>query len=218
MLQKSKPQPAGKNKTIRRTMKLNQGRMIAAISLLLMGGGAKAAVFEYVASLSGPNESPANSSPGTGQAEVFFDDVAQTLRVVVSFSGLESGTTASHIHAPTPQPFSGTAGVATTTPFFPNFPLGVTSGTYDHTLDLTSSSSYNPAFVTAHGGSVAASEAALIAALNSGESYLNIHTDTHPGGEIRGFLALVPETTSTAGLMTIAILALCGFAPRRLRV
>ena len=172
-------------------------------------------MFEYVANLSGPNESPANSSPGIGTAEVFLDDVAQTLRVVVSFSGLEAGTTASHIHAPTSQPFSGTAGVATTTPTFPNFPLGVTSGTYDHTLDLTSSSSYNPAFVTANGGSVAASEAALIAALNSGESYLNIHTSAHTGGEIRGFLAQVPETTSTAALMTIAVLAICGLARYR---
>jgi hypothetical protein len=193
-------------------MKLNQGRIVAAISLLLMGGGAQGAVFEYDASLTGPGESPPNSSPGTGQAEVFFDNVAQTLRVVVSFSGLEAGTTASHIHAPTPQPFSGIAGVATTTPFFPNFPLGVTSGTYDHTLDLTQSSSYNPAFITANGNTVSGAEAALIAALNSGESYLNIHTTAHTGGEIRGFLVLVPETTTTAGLMTMAMLSMCGLA------
>src|ERR1700732_86713 len=43
------------------------------------------------------------------------------------------------------------AGGATTVPAFSGFPLGVTSGTYDHVLDLTSASSYNPAFVTMQG-------------------------------------------------------------------
>jgi hypothetical protein len=69
----------------------------------------------------------------------------------VSFSGLLGTTTASHIHCCTPTPLSGTAGVATTTPTFAGFPLGVTSGTYMNTLDLTLASSYNPAFVTANG-------------------------------------------------------------------
>jgi hypothetical protein len=44
--------------------------------------------------------------------------------------------------------------VATTLPTFAGFPLGVTSGTYINTLDLTLASSYNPAFVTANGGSM----------------------------------------------------------------
>src|SRR5262249_15025453 len=110
------------------------------------------------------------------------------------------------------QPFSGTAGVATTTPSFPGFPLNVTSGTYDHTLDLTQSSSYNPAFITANRNTVSGAAAALIAALNSGESYLNTHTTAHPGGQIPGLLVLVLETTATAGLMTIAMLSMCGLA------
>jgi hypothetical protein len=140
-----------------------------------------------------------------------FNDSANTLEVMVTFSGLEAGTTASHIHAPTSAPFTGTAGVATTTPFFPGFPLGVTFGTYDHVLDLSSAASYNPSFVTANGG-IPGAEAVLIGALNDGESYLNIHTTQFPGGEIRGFLVQVPEMTSTAGLMMIATLAMIGLA------
>ena len=40
------------------------------------------------------------------------------------------------------------------------FPLGVTSGTYDNTLDMTQATSYNPAYVTATGGTTAGAEAA----------------------------------------------------------
>jgi hypothetical protein len=159
---------------------------------------ANAAVFQYQANMSGPNESPTNSSPALGFAYVTLNTTANTLSVDLAFGGLTGPTTAAHIHAPTPSPFSGTAGVATTTPYFAGFPIGVTSGTYSNTLDLTQSSSYNPAYVTSSGGTVAQAEAALIAAITSGESYLNIHTSTFGGGEIRGFLVAVPEPSSLA--------------------
>ena len=51
--------------------------------------------------------------------------------------------------------------MATTAPSFVGVPLGVTSGTFNATLDLTLASSFNPAFVTAGGGTVADAEAAL---------------------------------------------------------
>jgi hypothetical protein len=109
--------------------------------------------------------------------------------------------------------------VATTLPSFPGFPLGVTSGTFDNTFDLTMSSSYNPAFVTAQGGTVAGAEAALETALLAGKTYINIHTMNFPGGEIRGFLAAVPGAVpepATWAMMLIGFLGL-GFAFRRSR-
>lgn len=162
----------------------------------------------YVATLTGPNESPPNASPGTGNAIVTFDNVANTMQVQVSFSGLTSGTTASHIHCCTAVPFTGTAGVATTTPTFPGFPLGVTSGTYNQTFDLTLASTYNSAFISANGGTPASAEAALAAGLAAGEAYLNIHTSNFPGGEIRGFLVAPEPTTILLG--GAALLALAG--------
>jgi hypothetical protein len=188
---------------------------MTVLSLLLAAPVGQSAVFEYEATLSGASEPPPTASPGTGFVEVLFNDSAQTLEVKVNFSGLLGTTTASHIHAPTAAPFTGNAGVATTVPYFLGFPLGVTFGTYDHVLDLTSASSYNPAFVTANGGTVAGAETALINALNEGRSYLNIHTTMFPGGEIAGYLALVPETPSTALLLLMAVLALAGFARYR---
>ena len=169
---------------------------IAAVFAIMLAGASQisyADTLVFGASLSGPAESPPNTSPGIGSTTVTYNTVAHTLRVQITFSGLVAGTTASHIHTPTAVPGVGTAGVATTVPTFAGFPLGVTSGTYDNTLDLTNLSSYNPAFVTANGGTAASAEIALMNGISTGRAYLNIHTTTFPGGEIRGFLGPVPE-------------------------
>lgn len=182
-------------------MKTIFGFTLLTIVLLGCVQNSRADTIVFVGNLSGPAEATPNNSPGVGTTTVTYDSVAHTLRVQIQFSGLTGITTASHIHAATPTPFTGAAGVATTLPTFANFPLGVTSGTYDNTLDLTSAGSYNPAFVTANGG-IAAAEAALIAALAEGRAYLNIHSSVFPGGEIRGFLEPVPEPASMLLLAT----------------
>lgn len=141
-----------------------------------------------VNSLSGASEDPPNSSPGTGNATVTI--TGAMMRVQVTFSGLTGTTTVAHIHAPTAVPGSGTIGVATSTPSFPGFPAGVTSGSYDMTFDMTLASSYNPTFITAHGGTTASAFEVLKTALRNGTAYFNIHTTMFGAGEIRGFFAL----------------------------
>jgi hypothetical protein len=170
-----------------------------AAAMALAASSANAALLPFAAVLDGPSEFPANASPGTGLAEVDLDTTANTMHVHVTFAGLTGTTTASHIHAPTVVALTGAAGVATTTPTFSGFPLGVTSGTYDITMDMTLASSYNPAYVTANGGTPASAEAALFASIESGHSYLNIHSSTFPGGEIRGFLVPEPASLSLVG-------------------
>ena len=170
----------------------------AIVAVALTAPAANAVPIEFTATLNGPSESPPNASPGTGFAEVDFDIAASTMRVRVDFTGLTSSTTASHIHCCTTTPFTGTAIVATTVPTFPTFPLGVTSGTYDRTFDMTLASSYNPAFIAAEGGTVALAETALFNGLFAGTEYLNIHTTEFPTGEIRGFFNPVPEPGSLA--------------------
>lgn len=199
----------------------NAARAVVIAASLACASAAQAAITVYTATLNGPNEAPSNTSPGTGSAIVTIDDVLNTMRVQATFSGLTpttttgapSSTTASHIHTPTAVPFAGTAGVATTTPSFPGFPLGVTSGTYDNLFDLLTASTYNPAFVTANGGTVAGARTALLNGIASGQAYLNIHTTAFPGGEIRGFLVAVPEPASWA-MMLIGFAAI-GAAMRR---
>src|SRR5450759_3668455 len=173
-------------------------------AFLLCTGIAQCGTILFFGTLTGPNESPANASPGIGNAVVTWDTSAQTLEVAVTFSGLLGNTTASHIHCCVDP--NGTAGVATAVPTFPGFPLGVTSGSYDRIFDLTADATYNPAFVTAHGGTAAGAEAALTAGLQEGRAYLNIHSTIFPGGEIRDFLT-TPEPSS-AVLAATSLLAL----------
>ena len=157
----------------------------------------------YTANLDGPSEFPPNASPGTGFARVVFDSIAHTLDVHVTFSGLLGTTTASHIHAATASPFTGNAGVATQVPTFVGFPLGVTSGTYDHSFDTSLASTWNPAFITANGGTVQAAEAAFGAALADGKAYFNIHSTMFPGGEIRGFLVRFSDATGAVNSLLL---------------
>jgi hypothetical protein len=82
-----------------------------------------------------------------------------------------------------------------------------------HTFDTSLLSTYNPAFVTANGGTSASAEAVFVAGLLGGQEYLNIHTTENPGGEIRGFLIPEPSTWFLAGLALVGI----GLVRRRTR-
>jgi len=150
------------------------------------------------ANLTGALEIPSSGSTATGNAVITLEP-NDMMRVQVTFSGLTSGTTASHIHCCLPGPFqNANEMVATTLPTFPNFPLGVTSGSYDQTFNLTLASTYN-LLNPALGGSAATAEPIFVAALLAGETYFNIHTTMFTGGEIRGLLA-VPGPIVGAGL------------------
>jgi hypothetical protein len=183
----------------------------------------QAAPIVFTAALSGPNEEPPNASPGTGFAIVTIDDIAHTMRVQVSFADLLGPTTVSHIHVingPGDTNTADTLGpVATTTPTFPGFPVGVTSGSFDATLEMLLVGSYRPGWLTDSGGTAELAEAALFMGIFEGRAYLNIHTSEFPGGEIRGFLqqapAAIPEPASL--LLLGSGLAAAGMRRRRQR-
>jgi len=153
-----------------KTLKL----LAKSISLLLFvtilfGIPASASVYVlYTPLMTGSQQEPSNPSPGTGTSTFVLDTNLHTLTVSTTFNGL--------------------LGPTTQVPNFIGFPLGVTSGTYSNTFDLTLASSYNPAFITANGGTPASAEVALETGILAGKAYLNIHTNVYPGGEIRGFL------------------------------
>ena len=203
--------------------------MCVLVFLVLLAVSSPADTFTFVASgpvapgLSPLNENPPHpSSSGTGTALVTWDTVSNMMTVNVVFSGLSSNNTAAHIHCCVSPP--GNTGVATTVPTFTGFPSGVTSGTYSHTFDMLNAASYNGAFVTAHGGTAASAAAALLAGIQAGQAYLNIHTMTFPGGEIRGFLVRqvdisikpdadppVPINPRSHGTIPVAILSSASF-------
>ena len=165
----------------------------------------------YRAVASGPNEVTPIASPGYSIA--MFEIDGNILTADIPFSDLVSPSVDAHLHCCTTDSLTGAAGVAI--PLF-GFPLGVTSGTYSQTFDLSDPAIYSPAFFTAFGGTAAGASAAMLDALTGNQVYLNIHTAQYPGGEIRGFLvntavAAIPEPATWgmlgAGLAGLAILS-----------
>jgi hypothetical protein len=187
--------------------------LLLAASAILPTSSAAAALTIFNAELSGAQETIPTGSPGSGFAIVTIDDIAFTMQVQVTFADLVGTTSASHIHCC--QPPGVTAAVATQTPSFIGFPLGVTSGTFDQTFDMTLLSSYRAGFVTDNGGTAASAFDALFGGMLAGQSYLNIHTSSFPGGEIRGQLMEVPEPSTWA--MMLLGLGAVGTAFRRSR-
>lgn len=187
---------------------------LVAAAALSAAGAAHGAILVFEANLSGLNENPVNASPGTGLGVFTIDDVLHTMKVDITFADLIGTTTASHVHCCAPAPTN--VGVATELPLFTGFPTGVHAGTYSHVFDLTLPGTFNPAFVTSHGGTAAGAEAGLLAGMAAHQAYLNVHSTFAPGGEIRGQLTFVPEPQAWA-LMILGF-GMAGAALRRRRL
>lgn len=193
-------------------MKKTLNLVAVIFAVLMFFGVAKADQIVFTTILTGAQEVPPTGSPGIGSALVTIDTVTNLMTVNVAFAGLVSPTTIAHIHCcvgPT-----GIAIPATTVPSFPGFPTGVTTGVFLQTFDLSLASTYNPAFITANGGTVASAQAAFIAGLLNGQAYFNIHTVQFPGGEIRGQLQVIPEP-ATLLLLATGVVGVAGALRKR---
>jgi hypothetical protein len=184
--------------------------LIALAAALLALPAAQAQVSSFAAGLS-PEVTGAR---GDGAVFVAYDAVLQQLSIDAIWFGLSGGTTVAHIHCCTTPPGAGTVGVAVTPGTLPGFPVGQAFGSYSVTLDLANPATYTTGFLNNSGGGTAAgASAALLAGMNAGRAYFNVHSNAFPGGEIRGFLQPVPEP-QTWGLMALGLAAV-GVAARR---
>ena len=193
-------------------MRYSAGGLATRVLLTVCLGLTAAHAQVFTSTLSGAAENPAVVTTASGSTIVTLNQAGHTIRVQSNFTGLSSNTTASHLHCCQPPPAN--TGVATTTPSFAGFPLGVQAGTFDQTYNLLSTASYNPAFVAANGGTAAGAEAALVSGILAGQTYINIHTANFPGGELRGQLLVaasgVPIPALTEGLLALLGVLLVG--------
>jgi hypothetical protein len=130
-------------------------------------------------SLEGFDEVPAVSTTGAGTFEATLDTVRGdvAIRYVLQYSGLEGMAMASHIHFGQPDVNGGIVAFLCGGGDKPACPTsGVVRGVVDR-ADVIG---------PAEQGIAAGEIEEAIAAMEAGMAYVNVHTDKHPGGEIRG--------------------------------
>jgi hypothetical protein len=151
---------------------------VFALSLAMVLGQ-KSSNESHKAILLGYNEVPAVSSTGSGELRLKIDDANSLIEYEISYQDLEGTTTgAAHIHI-------GQEGVNGGVVAF--FCGGSTTPACTHDSGSFSGTIAPADIVAVTAQGIAAGEwDEVVRAIRAGRVYANVHTNKHPGGEIRG--------------------------------
>ena len=151
------------------------------LAVLAVGSyaGAEGGKQNVKADLNGFLEVPSVSSTGTGSFEAEIDEDAGTISYTLTYSGLEgSSTLFAHIHLGQRSVNGGVSAFLCG---------GGGKPVCDPTSDSVSDTILPADVIGPTAQGIAAGEfAELVAAIRAGRAYANVHTNKHPGGEIRG--------------------------------
>lgn len=153
--------------------------LFATVSAILLVSAPALAISQgFTAKLSGGVETPPVTTSATGTATFVLSPDGQSLKYIVEVTGI-SDVTAAHIHlapigTPGPVVVGLFAGPAKAGPF-----TGVLAEGTITAAELRGLLLGKPID-------------ALLMEIKAGNTYVNVHTMAHPGGEIRGQISLIP--------------------------
>jgi hypothetical protein len=150
--------------------------LCAGVFALVLAANASAQTL--TTTLNGGEETPILNTGAVGTVEVIVDAANQEVTVTLRVFNIPTPTTAGHIHI-------GPAGIAG--PVVINFPEALAGRTGDFAMTFRAGPNQ---FVARPAIGINTMQDAIQAILN-GNSYVNIHTQQFPAGEIRGQLAVV---------------------------
>jgi len=181
-----------RKRTIHRSSIAQVIALIVILTIMSRPAYATTGLITCTATLAGSNEVPPTGSQGTGSGTFTFDESTSTTTWSVTFAGLSAPATAAHIHSPAGPGVNAAVVVPLT-----GLPAAI-------------SGSFASSGTTLIGRTAAQFAGDLLA----GNAYVNIHTSTFPGGEIRGQLSCteaprpVPEFGSLAMILAISLVAI----------
>jgi hypothetical protein len=151
--------------------------LLAATMAVVTVLPAAAQTYNLTANLTGAGENPGINTGAFGTATITVDMGARTVTYKIDVFNLPSGVTASHIHA---------GAVGTNGPVVVIFAPPVPASN-----DFGFSGTVRDTEFSLNGNAGIRSADDMFQAIIGGNSYVNVHSNVNPGGEIRGQLTLV---------------------------
>lgn len=152
---------------------------VPAAVLISFGLGSVAAAQTVMVDLTGGAENPPVTTDGNGTATVTWDSNTYEVFITGSYQNMSSPVTAAHLHGLADA--DNNAGI-----LFGLTTDGGTSGTLSGSGTLSVNDFFN--------------------GFLEDLTYINVHTNDHPAGEIRGQVVIPEPTTATAALAAMGLL------------